>query len=75
MKTTIAIIVVIILAAVGWWYYGYQASPIDDSQLLPVSAVEVDNNKTTEIEQDLEGLDLGDLEAEFNDIDSQLENL
>ena len=79
MKKIFYIVLVAAVAAAGWWYYdAYYAHPDQvavDEILAPVSGVAVENNTTTATENDLEALDLGDIEAELQGIDSELENL
>jgi len=75
-KKSIWIIIVILIIALGLWYYGNQ-SGIETAlnELEPVGDVNLADDTTKAVERDLEALDLGDLEGEFEAIDLELENL
>lgn len=61
-------IFVVILIAVGLFVWNYGFAPTVEDQLAP-------GNSTDEITQDLEGTTLGDLDAELEVIDRELEQL
>ncbi len=59
--------IIIILIIIGVWI----GSGSDSTTTVP----EVEEDTTPSITEDLEGIDLGDLEQEFQDIDQELEEL
>ncbi|MBI1984645.1 MAG: hypothetical protein HYS60_00855 [Candidatus Wildermuthbacteria bacterium] len=71
MNTKIVIgIVILLLLALGlwWWQSGNLVS-------LQGPATQGPNDTTGTIQQDLNSLDLGDLDAEFQEIDSNINQL
>ena len=72
-KKTVLITVmsgVIVLGVLVWWMRQPQAP-----QQAGVSPTPVSDTESAAINQDLEGIDVGDLNAEFNAIDSDLQGL
>ncbi len=74
----IAIIILILLAiGIGFWFFSKPAvSP--SAPIIPVGVKEeskINGDATAAINQELNSADLGDLDAEFNDIDAELKNL
>jgi len=66
----IAIVVVIVAVAVWWWMSNNQAVPLEN-----LTAVEESQFTEEAIGEELENIDTGDLEQEFQDIDADLNNL
>ena len=70
-KTIILLIVVIILAFLMYWWFG--RTPVEEALTGDEALLEED--ATSEILENLEGIDLGDLDSEFQDIDMELDQL
>ena len=70
-KIFIAVIIVIILVALAYWQFG----DAPEEETLPESQALLDQDTTSEILGNLEGIDLGDLDQEFQDIDAELDQL
>ena len=71
--TIIIVIVIIILVGLIMWLRSPQLSETGDA---PIPTGELSEEDTTSaIIQDLEGLDIDDLDAEFQQIDADLEQL
>lgn len=64
-KNLVLILVAVALIVLGFWYWN---SAKDGASPLPV-------DNTTAINQELDGVDLGDLDKEFQDIDAALGTL
>lgn len=72
MKKLIWIIVIIVIVIVGFLIWGSKSSRVS----APTGAEVVPGNDTTAaINQDLSGLDVGDLNEEFQSIDADLNQL
>lgn len=80
----IAIIVVILLvvAGVAYWMLSAPSATIQQQQQVreivptPTPTTELDNDTTASIERDLDATtNLGDLDAEFSDLDRDLQGL
>ncbi|OHB17867.1 MAG: hypothetical protein A2913_01150 [Parcubacteria group bacterium RIFCSPLOWO2_01_FULL_40_65] len=72
MKKIFWIILIVALAIVGYWFWQTQQSPDAELPQLP----QVSNEDTTvQIQQDLNEINLGDIDAEFQSIDADLNNL
>lgn len=81
LRVIVALLIFIALIAVGIWMFLWNKSPQEEPNNLITesdsagSAVDITNDTTTSIEQDLGGTDLGDVDSEFQDIDQELQNL
>lgn len=71
MKKTLWIIIIIIAILVLWWVWRQGGGLGNLPQLPGVSAPDT----TTKIQQDLEQVDLGDVNKEFESIDAGLNQL
>jgi hypothetical protein len=78
----ITIVVVIIILLVGGWYYmtqynkpALQPEGLQQEQEQAPAADISDLDTTDAIEEDLSNIDLGDLDAEFEEIDADLDTL
>ncbi len=67
----LVIVIVIIVAVVGWWWISKNKSAPAEEQ----TAVEESQFTEESINKDLESVNTGDLEKEFQDIDADLNNL
>lgn len=79
MSKTLWTIVIIIIVAVGAWLW-YLSDRIDltkepSTEGLPQLPVVSEEDTTTQIQQDLEQIDLGDIDKQFESIDADLNNL
>ena len=76
MNKTIWTIVIIVIIAAGYWLWNskWGSQPGPESALPEVPEVSQEDT-TTAIQQDLEQIDLGDIEEQFQGIDSELNNL
>ncbi len=70
-KILFALVVIIVLAALAYWWFG--DTPVEET--LPENQTLLEEDTTSEILENLEGIDLGDLEQEFQDIDAELDQL
>lgn len=78
IKSIILIIIIALAALAGWWFW--QSGQLEAPQQLDTGTLpnlpEVSEEDTTgQIQDDLEQVDLGDIDAEFEDIDVDLNNL
>jgi len=67
-KTFLIILAIIILLLAGIWLWTYKASAPSSQQITPTDATSV-------INKDLQNIDTGDLDQEFQDIDKNLQSL
>jgi len=77
MGLILAIIIVIILAVVIWMFPSgsNEKTPAPLGEESATTTVEMQNDTTEAINQELESIDLGDLNKEFESIDVDLQNL
>lgn len=59
------IIVVVIVAAVAWWFWSSTRGPAEG----------LSDDSITSIDEQLESIDLGDLDNEFRELDSEIDSL
>ncbi len=74
MKKTILIIIILVIVIgtiIFWWI---MQKPVPSVSLVP-SAPVLKNDTTSVIDKDLESIDVGDLDKEFEVIDNDLKNL
>lgn len=76
MNRTLWIIVIIVIVAAGWWLWNakWQQPAVPESALPEVPEVSQEDT-TTAIQEDLEQIDLGDIDEQFEQIDAELDNL
>ncbi|MDP2676698.1 MAG: hypothetical protein Q8O83_03365 [bacterium] len=87
-KSSSFLVIVLVLAAIliiaGAWFYfkgglSYPGDMVEDELMIEGddtgAAIDLTDDTTTSIEADLEGTDLGDIDAEFEEINIDLENL
>jgi len=70
-------IIIVAVIAVGAWVWFSQRSVIEEptTEGLPQLPEVSDKDTTTQIQQDLNQIDLGDIEKQFESIDADLNNL
>lgn len=73
MKKIIWIIIIIAVAAAGYWFWNSRKQ-LDRGGLPQLPAVS-EEDTTTQIQQDLEQIDPGDIDEQFESIDAELNNL
>ena len=73
MKNTFWLIIAIVAIAVGYWLWNskWQVGTEGLPQLPAVS----EEDTAAQIQQDLEQIDLGDIDQQFESIDAELNNL
>lgn len=80
----IVLILAIVLIVAGAWFYfngglSYPESMTEDELKIEGDetggVIDLTDDTTTSIEADLEGTDLGDIDAEFDEINAELDNL
>lgn len=77
-KNLIAIIIILILVAVGigiWLWYSQEQALAPEELPQQIQAPVGTQDKTSDIEKDLESIDTLDLDREFEEIDKDLQNL
>ena len=80
-KIIVGVIVLILFGALLYYYGGTKPETGDKAQTPPQVEEEntlpetLNQDSTAEINTALEGIDLGDIDADLDAIDSQLENL
>lgn len=73
-KKGLITIVIIALIILVWWMMG-PAKQTSDTMDIIEETPEITEQNVSEVEADLEGLDFGDIDAELEAIDADLENL
>lgn len=81
MKTLIAIIIILVIVALGlyfWLQYGAY-SPLQEQQVPPpqsaASEPPAPSDSTQSITQDIDSIDLGDLNKDFEEVNRDIEGL
>ncbi|TSC90605.1 MAG: hypothetical protein G01um10142_352 [Parcubacteria group bacterium Gr01-1014_2] len=72
-KTLLIIVIIVALAVVGYWFW--QSRIQEPGSGLPKIPQVSDEDTTKQINQDLDQINLGDIDAEFKNIDVDLNNL
>lgn len=75
MNKIIWIIVIIAVIAVGYWLWNSKWDQPGVESVLPQLPEVSEEDSTAAIQQDLEQIDLGDIEGQFQNIDAELNNL
>ena len=75
-KKTLWTIIIIVVIATGYWLWNakWGSESLPESALPEVPEVSQEDT-TTAIQQNLEQIDLGDIEGQFQNIDANLNNL
>ena len=75
-KKTLWTIIIIVIIAAGYWLWNakWGSESLPESALPEVPEVSQEDT-TTAIQQNLEQIDLGDIEGQFQNIDANLNNL
>ena len=75
MKKTLWIIVIIGVIIAGWWLWSSRSGQGPASEGLPLLPEVSEKDTTAVIQQNLEQIDLGDIDQEFQSIDAELNGL
>lgn len=75
-KSLVIIIIgaIVVLAALGIWYWKIQTPSVPEKTSAPQQSVKKEDS-TSAIDQELNSIDIGDLNAEFQTIDTDLNSL
>ncbi len=71
----IAIVIIIIGAGLAYWYLNYYKISQVESPAVQSGAVLKEGDTTTSINNAIDSIDLGDLDKEFQAIDSEIQSL
>jgi len=75
-KNTLIGVVVVVVIAFAWWMMANQPAEIKVVEEVQVTeAPEITEETVVEVETELDGLDYGNLDAEFEELDAELDNL
>ncbi len=80
MKKILIVIVIVILVAIGAWWWMSQGgipayAPTTGQEAPEASAVALDADNTARISQELDSVDMGSLDNEFQGVDKDLNSL
>lgn len=73
LPVILAVAGVIIAAGLVWWWMGGKSA--DNKAMAPTATPNAQSQETVDINNDLNDINAGDLDAEFNQIDQDLNNL
>jgi len=74
MKKTI-IVILLIAGAVFWVFKSKTNTPATETTNIPTTQNQVDDTEITTINSDIESIDIGNTDQEFNDINKDLQGL
>ena len=74
MKKTI-IVILLIAGAVFWVFKSKTNTPATETTNIPTTQNQVDDTEITTINSDVESIDIGNTDQEFNDINKDLQGL
>ena len=79
-KVIIGIVAIIVIAALVYYFGGMKKQNVENEVQVPaenepVLSETLNQDSTAEINQVIDNIDLGNLDADLKDIDTQLENL
>ena len=76
MKKTIIIVIILIIAgAIFWMFKSKTNTPATETTNMPTTQNQVDDTEITTINSDIESIDVGDIDQEFNDLNNDLQGL
>ncbi|KKT21178.1 MAG: hypothetical protein UW04_C0009G0004 [Parcubacteria group bacterium GW2011_GWB1_43_8] len=76
MKKTIIIVIILIIAgAIFWMFKSKTNTPATETTNMPTTQNQVDDTEITTINSDIESIDVGDIDQEFNDLNKDLQGL
>ena len=74
-KTIIAVIFLLIAGAVFLVFKSKTNTPVAETTNMPTTQNQVDDTEITTINSDIESIDVGDTDQEFNDVNKDLQGL
>ena len=74
-KTIIAVIILLIAGAVFLVFKSKTNTPVAETTNMPTTQNQVDDTEITTINSDIESIDVGDTDQEFNDVNKDLQGL
>ena len=74
-KITIIIIILLIAGAVFWMVKSKNNIPTTETINTPATQNQIDDTEITTINSDIESIDVGNTDQEFNDINKDLQGL
>ena len=76
MKKTIIIIIILLIAgAVFWMFKSKNNIPATETINTPTTQNQIDDTEITTINSDIESIDVGNTDQEFNDVNKDLQGL
>ena len=74
-KITIIIIILLIAGAVFWMVKSKNNIPATETINTPATQNQIDDTEITTINSDIESIDVGNTDQEFNDVNKDLQGL
>ena len=74
-KITIIIIILLIAGAVFWMFKSKNNIPATETINIPTTQNQIDDTEITTINSDIESIDVGNTDQEFNDVNKDLQGL
>ena len=74
-KITIIIIILLIAGAVFWMVKSKNNIPATETINIPTTQNQIDDTEITTINSDIESIDVGNTDQEFNDVNKDLQGL
>ena len=74
-KITIIIIILLIAGAVFWMFKSKNNIPVMETTNTPTTQNQIDDTEITTINSDIESIDVGNTDQEFNDVNKDLQGL
>ena len=71
----ITIIIIIIAGAVFWMFKSKNNIPATETINIPTTQNQIDDTEITTINSDIESIDVGNTDQEFNDLNKDLQGL
>ena len=76
MKKTIIIIVILLIVGILFWMFKSKTSaPATDTINTPATQAEVGDAEITTINEEIESIDVGNTDKEFDDVNKDLQGL
>ena len=76
MKKTIIVIIILLIAGTLFWMFKSKTNmPATETINTPTTQNQVDETEITTINSDIESIDIGNTDQEFNDLNSDLQGL
>lgn len=76
MKKTIIVIVILLIAGAVFWMFKSKTNiPVTETTNTPSAEQKVSETDISTINKDIESIDVGNIDQEFNDVDKDLQGL